>query len=303
MTNDSKKKMATTAGFFAVLFWSINVAFSRRLTEQLGVLTAACFIYLGAGGLGSLYVLGRPKERRKLAQIPWRYWLGCGPFFVLNILFFHLAVGLASGEQKVVEVGLVNYLWISLALILSVPILQKKARLGLAPGIAIACGGIVVAALQWGPLSWEVFIENMRGSRLPYILAFCGAVSWALYSNFSGRWGADFDGWPVPLFLLTTGIIFLGIRLTVVETTVWSPRVCAELAATIVFPTLLAYICWDVAMRKGTAVLVVSACYLTPLLSTLINCAYLRVPPRPTLWLACAMVIGGAILCRRSVAD
>jgi drug/metabolite transporter (DMT)-like permease len=56
-------------------------------------------------------------------------------------------------------------------------------------------------------------------------------------------------------------------------------------------------------MRKGTIVLVVSISYVTPLLSTLLNCAYLHMRPGPSLWLACAMVIGGAVLCRRSVVD
>jgi drug/metabolite transporter (DMT)-like permease len=301
--NVSKRRIATTVGMIAVVCWGMTVAFSRSLTEQLGVLTAACFIYIVGGALGSLYVLCHPKQRRKLASVPWRYWLGCGTFFVLNIICFHVAVGRASGGQRVVEIGLINYLWTSFTLILSIPILKKRARLGLAPGIAIACGGIVISALQWGPLSWETFLENLRGNRLPYLLAFAGALSWALYSNLSGRWGAQAEGWPVPIFLLVTGIIFLGFRLTVSETSVWSVRVATELAAVVLFPIILAYIFWDVAMRKGNAVLVVSSSYLTPVLSTLISCAYLRVSPKPMLWLACAMVVAGAIICRRSVVD
>jgi drug/metabolite transporter (DMT)-like permease len=299
----SERRIATTLGMFAVVFWGMTVAFSRSLTEQLGVLTAACFIYIVGGGLGSIYVLCRAKERRKLASVPTRYWLGCGVFFVLNIVCFHIAVGLASGGQRVVEIGLVNYLWTSLTLILSIPILKKRARLGLAPGIAIACGGIVISALQWEPLSWAAFLGNVRGDLLPYLLVFIGALSWALYSNLSGRWGAQAEGWPVPIFLLVTGVIFLGFRLTVSETSVWSVRVATELAAVILFPIILAYIFWDVAMRKGNAVLVVSSSYLTPILSTLISCVYLRVSPKPMLWVACAMVVGGAIICRRSVAD
>jgi len=303
IANVSERRIATTLGMFAVVFWGMTVAFSRSLTEQLGVLTAACFIYIVGGGLGSLYVLCNPKERRKLARIPWRYWLGCGTFFVINVVCIHLAIGLASGGQKVVEVGLINYLWTSFTLILSVPILNKRARLGLAPGIAIACGGIAVSTLQWGPLSWGVFVENIRGDRLPYLLAFIGALSWALYSNLSGRWGSQADGSPVPIFLLVVGLVFLVFRLTVSETSVWSAGAATELAAIVLFPIILAYVFWDVAMRKGNAVLVVSASYLTPILSTLTTCAYLRVAPKPMLWVACAMVVTGAIICRRSVAD
>jgi len=304
MTPDRRQRStATSLGFLALLFWGTTVAFSRSLTEQLGVYTAACYIYLGAGVIGSAYVFLNPNERRKLAGIPWRYWLGCGTFFVVNMVCFHLAVGLAQGGQKVVEVGLINYLWISLTLILSVPLRNKRARLGLIPGIAIACGGIIVAALQAGPLSWDVFVANIRGNRLPYLLAFTGALSWAIYSNLNGRWAAQAQGRPVVPLLFVSGIIFLGLRMRVTESTVWSLRTAAELAATITFPTILAYIFWDLAMRKGTSTLVVSASYITPLLSTLLSCLYLRVAPKPALWIACAMVIGGAILCRRSVIE
>lgn len=304
MTPDQRQRnIATALGFLALLFWATSVAFSRRLTEQLGILTSACWVYLGAGLIGTAYVLLNPNERRKLATIPWWYWLGCGGFVTANIVGFHLAVGLAQGGQKVVEVGLINYLWISLTLILSVPLRNKRARLGLVPGILIACAGILVAALQTGPLSWDVFLANLQGSRWPYLLAFIDALSWALYSNLNGRWAAHAQGRPTLPFVLASGIIFLILRMNVTETTTWSVRTAAELAATITFPTILAYICWDVAMRKGAATLVVSASYMTPLLSTFLSCVYLRIAPKPSLWLACAMVIGGAALCRRSVVD
>ncbi len=299
----ARKRIATTAGIFALLFWGMTVAFSRSLTQQLGVLTAACYIYIGSGAIGLLYVLANPRERARLAQIPRRFWLACGMFFVLNVLCFHMAVGLAAGGQKIVEIGLINYLWISFTLLLSVPILGKKARLGLAPGIVIACVGICIAALQREAFSWNLFAENMRTDRMPYVLAFCGALSWAFYSNLTGKWGANIEGRPLPVFLLAAGVVFLAIRMTVTESSVWSTRVFLELAATIAFPTILSYFFWDFAMRKGNAVLVVSTSYLTPLLSTIISCLYLRIPPKPALLLACVMVIGGAVLCRKSVVD
>jgi drug/metabolite transporter (DMT)-like permease len=299
----SDHKTATTLGILAVVFWSTTVAFSRSLTQQLGVLTAACCIYIGAGTVGCLYLLVNPKERRALARIPLRYWLGCGGLFIANIVCFHLAVGLASGGQKIIEVGLINYLWISMTLILSVPILRKKARWGLAPGIVIACAGIMIAALQAGPISWEVFLEDLRGSRLPYVLAFVCALMWALYSNLSRRWGGQTGSGPVPVFLLAAGLVFLVMRFAVSEHTLWSARAGIALGCMILFPTVLAYGFWDIAMRKGAIILVVSVSYLTPLLSTLINCAYLRILPGPGLWAACGLVVGGAVLCRRSVYD
>jgi drug/metabolite transporter (DMT)-like permease len=216
---------------------------------------------------------------------------------------FHSAVGLASDRQQVVEVGLINYLWVSFTLLLSIPILKKKARWSLGLGIIVACAGIVIAKSPPGSLGWNGLIENGRGGAVPYALAFVAAVAWALFNNFSRRWGDETDGGAVPVFLLVSGLVLLGLRSWTVETPHWTPRVILELAYMIVFPTLLAYAFWDAGMRKGKIVLLASLSYLIPLLSTIISCAYLRIMPGPGLWLACAMVIGGAAICKRSVAD
>ena len=37
--------MYTALGFLAILFWSTTIAFSRSLTEQLGVMTTAAAIF------------------------------------------------------------------------------------------------------------------------------------------------------------------------------------------------------------------------------------------------------------------
>jgi drug/metabolite transporter (DMT)-like permease len=68
-----------------------------------------------------------------------------------------------------------------------------------------------------------------------------------------------------------------------------------------VCPLLLAYVFWDIAMRKGRMILVVSFSYLTPLLSTFVSCLYLRVLPGMNVWIACVLVIGGALICRYSI--
>ena len=298
-----KRFIATALGLFAILFWSTSVAFSRSLMEQLGVVTGACLVYAGGGAVGCLYIICRPKHLRKLAGLPWYYWAGCGSLFVATTVCFYLAVGLSSGRQQVVEVGLINYLWVSMTLALSVPILKKKAGPGLLLGIFIACAGVAVAALEAGPFSWHVFRESLRSNWLPYVIAFAGALAWSFYSNVNRRWAGESDAWPVPVFLLASGLVLLLLRAVRPETAHWTPGVILQLGYTLLFPTLLAYAFWDVAMRRGNMVLVVSLSYLIPLTSTLITCALLGVRFGPGLGLACAMVIAGAVVCKRSVAD
>lgn len=70
-----------------------------------------------------------------------------------------------------------------------------------------------------------------------------------------------------------------------------------------IFPTFLAYTLWDKAMRKGKIILVVSFSYFTPLLSIIISSLYLQVVVRANLWIACALVITGAVICKFSIYD
>jgi hypothetical protein len=59
----------------------------------------------------------------------------------------------------------------------------------------------------------------------------------------------------------------------------------------------LAYGFWERALRKGSVILVVSASYMTPLFSTIVSSAYLRVGVGLRLWLGCALAVLGAALC------
>jgi drug/metabolite transporter (DMT)-like permease len=54
-------------------------------------------------------------------------------------------------------------------------------------------------------------------------------------------------------------------------------------------------------MREGDVVLVASCSYLTPFLSTVVSCLYLRVLPGRSLWFGCLLIIAGSFWSWRSV--
>jgi len=56
-------------------------------------------------------------------------------------------------------------------------------------------------------------------------------------------------------------------------------------------------------MRKGKIILVASFSYFTPLLSIIISSLYLQVVIKPSLWIACGLVILGAVICKFSIID
>ena len=66
---------------------------------------------------------------------------------------------------------------------------------------------------------------------------------------------------------------------------------------------MLGYMFWDIAMRRGHLNIVVSASYATPLLSTVLAAFVLGVRPGAGLWVACALVIAGALLCKTALRE
>lgn len=286
----------------AILFWSTNIAFSRTVMESLGPLTAGSYIYLLGGALGCLALLAKGQLAISW-RLPRKYLFWCGTFFVTNMVSFYLAIGLASGRQQVLEVGLINYLWPGLTLLFSIPILHKKARLTLVPGMVLVFAGMFLATMQQESLSWTTFLENCRLNFLPYLMALLGAIAWGLYSCYNRALGTDVRGDATPFFLLAAGLVLGGIGLFTNETSAWAMRAVAELVYVATFPTFVAYACWDISMRKGNVVFLAALSYFIPLVSTLISAVHLHTPMGLNLWLACGLVIGGALVCKWSIVE
>ena len=299
----SQENLNTFFGILAILFWGTTIAFSRSLTEQLGPLTAASWIYLLSGIWGCIYLISTPGGIKKTFQLPILYLIGCGALFVFYMACLYLAVGLAFSREQVIEVSIINYLWPGLTLVFSLPILHKKWRITLIPGIIMAFAGFYLATVNSGMFSWEVFKGNFQVNYLPYLLAFLAAISWGLYSILVRRWAGHTEGGAVPLFLMVTGLILTVVRFMFPEESYWTPRVVAELLYMSIFPTFLAYFFWDRAMRKGNIILVASLSYFTPLFFIIISFLYLQIVIKSSLWIACALVVIGAVICRFSIID
>ena len=302
LTNVSAVRRSTLLGLVAILFWSTTIAFSRSLTEQLGTLTAATLIYTFAGLVGLLITGLRPGAFNQLRGLPPRYIIGCGALFVAYIAALYLAIGMSVTRVQVLVVGLINYLWPGLSLLFSIPFLGRRARPFLPVGIVLALAGVWLATTGDNELTIQALLQEGQ-NLLPYGLALFAAVCWGLYSNLSRRWAGDNDSGAVPLFLLASGLLLGAIRLLNPEVSHWSLPSALELAYMAVFPGMLAYVLWDIAVRKGEIILGASLSYLTPLLSTLFSTIVLAVQPGVALWLGAVLVIIGAVLCKVSIID
>jgi len=297
----NEKNRDTFQGILAILLWGSTLGFSRSLTEKLGTLTAASCIFLLAGCLSCAYVVFSGGFGR-IIRLSGTYIIGCGALFVVYMVSLYVAIGTAASRLQVLEVGLVNYLWPALTLLLAVPILKNRASVTLIPGCLLAFGGVLLAATGVG-VSWDVFVGNLKGGWSPYMFAFVAAACWALYSNLARRWAGEAESGAVPLFLLGSALTLVTLRFAFPEATDWTRQSVLELAYMAVFPTVLAYAFWDAAVRRGNMILVASLSYLTPLLSIIIASVYLGVGTGWNLWVGCILVVVGSLTCRLSVKE
>ena len=297
-----KLDRGTLAGFAAILLWSTTVALIRSLSERVGPITAGVAVYAVSGIFCMAQLLRSKTPRDQIWNLPNRYLLGCGGLFVLYMLVVYLGIGLANDRYQVLQVGLLNYLWSALTILFSLFLLKNKGRFLLIPGTLLALAGIFLVLTEGSPISWFSFVGNVASNPAVYILGLTAAISWALYSNLTRLWGERATSSGVILFIPATAIVLFLVRLCIVESGAWSLAAGLE-AASLGVATALAYVFWDIAMRKGNLVLVAAFSYFIPLFSTLLSSLYLHVKPGLSLWLGCVLIVLGSLMSWKGVSN
>lgn len=236
----------------------------------------------------------------RLRSIPGKYFSYCGAMFVVYTAAIYLAVGLAQNREQLLEVALINYLWPSLTVLLSLLLLKGRASIFLLPGTGLALAGVFLVMTQGTNVTGKSFAAHLAANPAAYGLALLAAVSWAFYSNFARLLSKPGSSGAVEFFLPVTGLVLTLLSMVTSEHPRFDARAGVE-ACVLAAITGVGYILWDVAMRKGNLLLVVICSYFTPLLSTVVSCVYLRVSTSPRLWTGCLLLVAGSILTWKSV--
>lgn len=288
------QKAATGTGLVAVLLWAALAS----LTEMTGTvppfqLAALSFALAGTIGLAWIAVTG--SGLRALLDVPASAWaLGVAGLFGYHFLYF-----LALRTAPALEANLLNYLWPLLIVLFSAALPAGAdsgrlawwhiagALLGLAGTalILLAGGGAGFAAASW------------RG----YTAAVGAAFIWALYSVASRRF-AHVPSTAVAGYCLATALAAALCHLAF-ETTHW-PQNSGQWAAVAGLgagPVGLAFYVWDYGVKHGDIRVLGAAAYATPLLSTGLLVLLGLAKAGPALWLAAALITGGALLAAREM--
>jgi drug/metabolite transporter (DMT)-like permease len=293
----------TVAGLGAILIWSTSIALARSISEQVGPLAGAAAVHLIGGASSFAFFLYRSKGSfLPLQSLSRKYLVGCGALFVLYMLALFVSVGMAADRRQVLEIGLLNYLWPALTILFSLLLLKKKGGFTLIPGTLLALSGVFLVLTQGQSISPASIIGNVSRNPAAYALGLAAALSWALYSNLTRRWGSPEARGAVELFILVTGVVFLLLSWMAGGGRAWTWRAGLEVTF-LGLATALAYILWDLAMRRGDIIFVAASSYFTPFFSTLLSCIYLQVSAGLTLWLGCGLIVAGSLLSWASISE
>jgi drug/metabolite transporter (DMT)-like permease len=274
---------ATLIGLVAVLLWSLLAVFTVASGEIPPFqLNAMCFLVGGLVGVATW--LKRPGKARALLQPPRIWAFGIAGLFGYHALYF-AALRLAPPA----EAGLLNYLWPLLIVLFSGLLPGERLKSIHVVGALIGFSGVVV-------LSLGAEIGARPEYLVGYLCAIGAALFWSSYSVLSRRM-PNVPTDAVVGFCFGTAALSLVCHL-VFETTIWPADATQWLAvlALGLGPVGAAFYAWDIGCKRGDIRLLGVGAYAAPVLSTLALVLIGYAQATLTLWVACALIVGGALV-------
>jgi len=284
---------ATLIGFGAILLWSA-LALLTALSGAAPPFELAALTFAIGGACGLAYAAARGRLGA-LAQ-PWRVWLvGIGGLFGYHALYFA-----ALRRAPPADASLIAYLWPLLIVLFSAALPGERLKARHVVGAALGFAGAAALFLSKGALSKSPGFASAEGPALVgYGLALGCAFVWSGYSVLS-RSLSHAPTEAVAGFCLATAALAALCHVAFETTAV--PANAQQWLAILglgLGPVGLAFYIWDYGVKHGDIRLLGVAAYAAPVLSTLILVAAGVAPATPALALACALIVGGAVVASR----
>jgi len=284
------QKKATLIGLIAILLWSAIVGLIKSVSEGFGPVGGAALIYTCSAIL-LIFTVGLPKIR----QFPPSYLILGSILFVCYELCLSLSLGFTHNGRQAIEVGMVNYLWPSLTILLTVIVTRQKTSPLIIPGVIIAIIGI--GRVLGGDQGFSVneMTRNVMDNPLSYGLAFSGAVIWAIYCVVTKLIAKGNNG--ITLFFILTALTLWVKFLTspqpdfILSWKAWISLLLAAIAMG------FGYAAWNVGILHGNVTILAAASYFIPIISAVLAAFILSSHLTMAFWQGTAMVSLGSLIC------
>lgn len=284
------QKKATLIGLIAILLWSAIVGLIKSVSEGFGPVGGAALIYTCSAIL-LLFTVGFPK----LSRFPRSYLIFGSILFVCYELCLSLSLGFTHSGRQAIEVGMVNYLWPSMTILLSVIVNRQKTSPLIIPGVILAVAGICRVLGGDDGFSFSEMAHNVMENPLSYGLAFSGAIIWAIYCVVTKIIANGNNGITL-FFILTALTLWMKYLISpqpefILSWHVWLSLLLAAIAMG------FGYAAWNVGILHGNVTVLAAASYFIPIISAVLAAVMLKSHLTIAFWQGTAMVSLGSLLC------
>lgn len=274
-------RTATLIGFCAILLWS-TLALFTAMSGRVPPFQLVGMTFV----IGGLLILAITAARGELARIrptPASFALGLyGPFG--DTALYYAAVKTAPPA----EANLIHYLWPLLIVLFAALLPGGGLKLRHLTGALI--GLAATALLISGSLG------AAGGVSLGHVLAALGAFVWASYSVLSRRF-AEVPSESLSVTMLGCAIAAFACHFAF-ETTQWTLTL-VEWAGALglgLGSIGLAFVCWDIGMKRGDVAFLGVASYAAPVLSTIVLVITGYAAASWLLAASCVLIVVGALV-------
>ncbi len=284
------QKKATLIGLLAVLLWSAIVGLIKSVSEGFGPTGGAALIYSCSSVL-LLFTLGWPRLR----NFPLSYLIFGSILFVCYELCLSLSLGYSHNGRQAIEVGMVNYLWPAMTIVLTVLVNRQKTSLLIIPGVILAIAGICMVLGGEQGFSFHEISQNIMQNPLSYGLAFSGAIIWAIYCVVTKKIANGNNGITL-FFILTSCVLWIKFFLSPQPDFILSvrPVVCLALAT---ISMGFGYAAWNTGILYGNVTVLATASYFIPIISAVLAAIMLSSDLTLSFWQGAAIVSLGSLIC------
>jgi drug/metabolite transporter (DMT)-like permease len=281
------------------LFWAGNAVAARMLVGEVPPVALSLARWVIAFALLLPFAWRAAVEHRAAFVRHWRILLAIGP---LGVGAYNTLQYIALQTSTPMATSLIASSSPVFILALGALVFGERTRPAQWLGAALSLAGVALVMARGEPanLAQLAFVPGD-------LIMLVANLTWTLYTWLLRRRRPDLPFAPLLLAQMAVGIAaiapFAALEATMSSArTEWSAGTVAAMLYMAVFPSLAAYWCWDVGVRRVGAVIPVYFANLTPVFAAVLSMWLLADAPRPYHLAALLLIIGGIRLASRPAA-
>jgi drug/metabolite transporter (DMT)-like permease len=278
------------------LFWAGNAVVARMIVGEVPPVALSLARWVIALALLLPFAWQAALRHRAVLARHWRILLAIGP---LGVGAYNTLQYIALQTSTPMATSLIASSSPVFILALGALVFGERTRSAQWLGAALSVGGVLLVMARGDPanLAQLAFVPGD-------LIMLVANLTWTLYTWLLRRHRPDLPFAPLLLVQVAIGVVaiapFAALEASLSPARIqWSGGAAAAMLYMAVFPSLAAYWCWDLGIRRVGAVIPVYFANLTPVFAAVLSMWLLDDAPRTYHVAALALIIGGIHLASR----